>query len=152
MNINKSLYILFKGIFFNVRRVEFRRRWSKERSVYRLPGKSRSFQPIRSLNAHKYFIESNWIAGEFLFARYNPPTVFSLFLSKARPPLRFPSTRSRVILWFFNQLRAIVCVLWQQVLSGSIMSGIKGDSWEPHLVVERGRRGPRSSRVEITVR
>lgn len=83
VNINKSLYILFKGISFNVRRVESRRRWSKERSVYRSPGKSQPFQPIRSLNAHKYFIESNWIAGEFLFARYNPSTVFSLFFIKS---------------------------------------------------------------------
>ena len=80
MNINKSLYILFKGIFLNVRRVEFRRRWPKERSAYRLPAKSQRFQPISSLNAHKYSIESNWIAGEFLFARYNPPTVFSIHL------------------------------------------------------------------------
>lgn len=88
---------------------------------------------------YKYFIRSNWITGELLVIS------ISLSLKRNHPLSFFPPPKGEkipgnpLILWFFNRPRAIVCVLWQRALSGPIMSvRIKGDSWEPHLVVWKG--------------
>lgn len=71
------------------------------------------------------------------------PLSLSFSFEPARPPSPLPQEEkipgNPLILWFFNRPRAIVCVLWQRALSGPIMSvRIKGDSWEPHLVVWKG--------------